>query len=450
MRLKLSILLFLFCSLTVCALDFRVADGESAFLCVNGTDTLLICAGEPHLQSTVGSVDWYYTDGALIQTNTDEVWPESGRGVRVEHNGVTSAAYVFDYRDYLPTWTTVTVEPHCASTVLRVDGTVPPITYTRPTGSATYPHAIGVRYTDLMWGGTEWVDSLVSVTSDKNSMPLFAQSNEVRIDPFYGSGTVFTLFDSLSVALGLADSIHSEAVEPIAVKCHITSETTTRPDDPAGLNEPKRPISSDVLTGSGPLDILFHLNPTPAVEYYSWDITQSTTAIAHRMDESTRYTFYEPGSYNIHGRVWGNVCPCSTEDDCDLDSTHYTGDLVVTISESYLKVPNVFTPNGDGRNDEFRVAYQSLREFHCWIYNRWGHLVYSWDDPAKGWDGMIGGRPAAEGAYMYVIRALGTDAAKGASYGTKMGYKKKIKQQDESILGVYRLSGTVNLIRGKK
>ena len=150
------------------------------------------------------------------------------------------------------------------------------------------------------------------------------------------------------------------------------------------------------------------------------------------------------------GRVWGNVCPCSTEDDCDLDSTHYTGDLVVSISESYLKVPNVFTPNGDGRNDEFRVAYQSLREFHCWIYNRWGHLVYSWDDPAKGWNGMIGGRPAAEGAYMYVIRALGTDAAKGASYGTKMGYKKKIKQQDESILGVYRLSGTVNLIRGKK
>ena len=123
-------------------------------------------------------------------------------------------------------------------------------------------------------------------------------------------------------------------------------------------------------------------------------------------------------------------------------------EVTVNISESYLAVPNVFTPNGDGQNDEFRVAYRSLREFHCWVYNRWGHLVFEWTDPAKGWDGTIsGGRPAAEGAYFYVIRALGTDAAKNAKYSAKASYKKKKANADESVIGVYQLSGDINLLR---
>jgi len=91
-----------------------------------------------------------------------------------------------------------------------------------------------------------------------------------------------------------------------------------------------------------------------------------------------------------------------------------------------LEVPNVFTPNGDGINDEFRVAYQSLTKFEAWIYNRWGRLVYHWNDPQKGWDGNIGGKKAAEGAYFYVIKAVGSDGIK---------YLKK---------------GDINLLRGKK
>jgi gliding motility-associated-like protein len=98
-----------------------------------------------------------------------------------------------------------------------------------------------------------------------------------------------------------------------------------------------------------------------------------------------------------------------------------------------LLVPNVFTPNGDGANDEFRVVYRSIKEFHCWVYNRWGMLVYQWSDPAKGWDGTIGGRPAAEGAYFYVIRALGTDADENAKYTLKPVYKKQKEKQNEML-----------------
>ena len=123
--------------------------------------------------------------------------------------------------------------------------------------------------------------------------------------------------------------------------------------------------------------------------------------------------------------------------------------MTVAITESFIDVPNVFTPNGDGQNDEFRVAYKSIAEFHCWVYNRWGKLVYDWTDPAKGWDGTINGRPAAEGAYFYVIRAKGTDAAKGQGYISKPAYNRAKKNSDTKILGIYQLSGDINLLRGK-
>ena len=205
-----------------------------------------------------------------------------------------------------------------------------------------------------------------------------------------------------------------------------------------------RPTRQDIITSStsedysGALEVAFFSNPTPAVRFFRWTIYKANEIIATRNDQDIRYTFSEPGSYRV-------ICAVNNEF-CEVDSM----EMKVNISESYLRVPNVFTPDGNGKNDEFRVSYRSLREFHCWVYNRWGKLVYQWTDPAKGWDGTINGRPAAEGAYFYVIRALGTDAAKDAGYTSKISYNKKKKMADESIIGVYQLSGDINLLRRKK
>jgi gliding motility-associated-like protein len=81
----------------------------------------------------------------------------------------------------------------------------------------------------------------------------------------------------------------------------------------------------------------------------------------------------------------------------------------IEVINSMLEIPNVFTPNGDGINDEFKVSYKSLVSFSAKVYNAWGRLVYSWTDPAQGWDGTIGGNPAAEGTYFYYIEAVGAD-----------------------------------------
>ena len=64
--------------------------------------------------------------------------------------------------------------------------------------------------------------------------------------------------------------------------------------------------------------------------------------------------------------------------------------------------------------------------------------MYEWTDPSKGWDGTIGKRPAPEGAYFYVIRALGTDAETDAKYRWKPTYKNKMKKDPEALIGVYQ------------
>ena len=64
--------------------------------------------------------------------------------------------------------------------------------------------------------------------------------------------------------------------------------------------------------------------------------------------------------------------------------------------------PSGFTPNGDGKNDQFKPE-TNLRPIHfnMQVYNRWGQLVYSGSDIRSGWDGTIGGKRVDSGVFVY-------------------------------------------------
>ena len=74
----------------------------------------------------------------------------------------------------------------------------------------------------------------------------------------------------------------------------------------------------------------------------------------------------------------------------DQDTTFDT--VRLRVISCYLKVPEAFTPNGDGMNDYFTV-FVSLEEYEIKIFNRWGEMVYHSQDPTelsdlhRGWDG---------------------------------------------------------------
>lgn len=71
----------------------------------------------------------------------------------------------------------------------------------------------------------------------------------------------------------------------------------------------------------------------------------------------------------------------------------------------YLAVPTAFTPNGDGRNDLFRVLNAVKAEnLELLLFNRWGQLVFKTKDWKQGWDGRVDGKPQQTGVYIWLLR----------------------------------------------
>lgn len=69
-------------------------------------------------------------------------------------------------------------------------------------------------------------------------------------------------------------------------------------------------------------------------------------------------------------------------------------------------VPNVFSPNGDGVNDVFRLMGVERTDFSLEIFNRWGQSIHISTDPTIGWDGKHNGRPVPDGTYMYIVHYM--------------------------------------------
>jgi gliding motility-associated-like protein len=67
-------------------------------------------------------------------------------------------------------------------------------------------------------------------------------------------------------------------------------------------------------------------------------------------------------------------------------------------------VPNAFSPNGDGINDQWMIpALMAYSNFFLQVYNRYGQLVYSTRKYSRAWDGTFNGKPLPLGAYYYVL-----------------------------------------------
>ena len=396
-------------------------------------DTLFLFEKEPELSCKLGAVDWYRLPDTItpVASGVDYLYAEHGEGYMIKLGELREVFWVFDYDSLRADITAIDAILSCTETELQLEGIIPQMQYTNLQGKrCTYPRQCRVSYMDAMWSNESeaWVDSLAQQEAD------FRETIVVGASPV---ATDFTISDPLAALLELTeDSLRSQLYSPMALKANPLAIVTTRGKEGDPSNEVERPIDpSELIRRSAPLIVTFRANALNA-DYYQWNIYRGSDRILQRNEAQHQYTFNEPGNYRA-------VVGISNSHDCQLDSVEF----LISVSESMLTVPNVFTPNGDGMNDEFRVVYRSIKEFHCWVYNRWGHKVYEWTDPAKGWDGTIGGKPAAEGAYYYVIRALGTDAE--SDYMLKPVYTKKLKKQELPI-GVYQLSGDINLIRGGK
>jgi gliding motility-associated-like protein len=76
---------------------------------------------------------------------------------------------------------------------------------------------------------------------------------------------------------------------------------------------------------------------------------------------------------------------------------------VTVLPLSALYVPNSFTPNNDGINDNFKVSAVRLNEYNIIIVNRWNEIVFQSYDHECYWDGIYGGKLLPSDVYYYEV-----------------------------------------------
>jgi len=184
----------------------------------------------------------------------------------------------------------------------------------------------------------------------------------------------------------------------------------------------KAEFTYDPKVGEAPLEVTFTNTSINATEY-EWFLFQDFDRIEEDVTEDEDklltegvltgevidpYTYLHPGKYFVKLKVKSDKGPEVCTDEYYLETE---GEQIV-VDTSLVQVPNVFTPNGDGRNDVWRIKSQSLESFHAIVFNRWGKIVYEWRNPDEGWNGKVNGKMATPGTYFYVITAVGREELK--------------------------------------
>ena len=131
-------------------------------------------------------------------------------------------------------------------------------------------------------------------------------------------------------------------------------------------------------------------------KWYFFDASPSTFSYQH----PTNICYNAVGSYPV-ALVSTNIYGT----DSLYIPNYIVVDSCIEIQDTIL-IPNVFSPNGDGKNDVFNLSRNDIDLVEMSIFNRWGTLVFKTEMTDIGWDGRTtSGTAATDGTYFYVIIA---------------------------------------------
>lgn len=105
--------------------------------------------------------------------------------------------------------------------------------------------------------------------------------------------------------------------------------------------------------------------------------------------------------------ITGTITVTPTANGCTGATGRYT--ITVRPLNKDVFVPNVFSPNGDGRNDVLFVYGNYITKLEFRIFNQWGEQMIDISNRSQGWDGTFKGKPQPTGVYVYVLRATLAD-----------------------------------------
>ena len=199
-----------------------------------------------------------------------------------------------------------------------------------------------------------------------------------------GSTGAYTYFwdenvEGLKQKTGLAGGAYSVRVQDESGCEIVFNYTISIPQPLTATFESKEPCSG---ASDGELSLLVEGGVGPYV--YEWDLG-SGNGSNHLRDVPS-------GEYSV-SVTDANGCVLQLE-------------KVLSNVVPILNLPNTFSPNDDGLNDEFKAVYNCSTSFEMYVYNKWGNMVYRTDKLNEGWDGRYKGKRVPDGQYYYQIAYL--------------------------------------------
>jgi gliding motility-associated-like protein len=309
-----------------------------------------ICQGTSALLSAVGS------GGDLSYTYT---WTPGG---------TASTTSNFSVSPSVTTTYTITLTDNCTSTPATDVVTItvkplPVVNFAPSTTSGCAP--LCVNFMDQSIGnvtGWNWtIDGITYNTQNPTHCFTSAGSYSVTLsDTAGGCESSLTIPDMITV---------SSMPEP---------EFTYDPQ-PASINYPE----------------IHFTDQSTYVSSWSWNFGDSLNVSENTSNASSPdHTYSDVGQYCVKLIVYNTPACVDSVTHCLIIEPDYT-----------LYIPNAFTPNGSGLNDEFYVKGENIQLFDMQIYDRWGTLLFHTSDIKEHWNGSYknGTEVAPVGVYVYVI-----------------------------------------------
>jgi gliding motility-associated-like protein len=304
-------------------------------------------------------------------------------------------------------------DPIPQSTALA--GTLPPGTY-----SVEITDANGCT---ALWQNVEITEPdslLATVISSTPTTCSYSEDGMAEAEAVGGTTPYDYLWDdasgqtgSTAIGLGAGDFIIT-----VSDANGCTAQATATIDPPATVLNADFIVSPE--TGLQPMDITV-TNLSEGGTVYEWIFGDGNTLTTFDT-ASFEFLYADSGTFTLTLVAYNDVTGCT--DTMILENGIYVEPT------SFIRIPNVITPNGDGINDMFPIDpvqnnffpfdIRNIYDFSGEIYNRWGQRVYKWNQPLAGWDGRTtSGLELNNGTYYFVITAKGVDGDSVTDYEFK-------------------------------
>ena len=160
-------------------------------------------------------------------------------------------------------------------------------------------------------------------------------------------------------------------------------------------------FSPESTTILNPFFDFFDFSSSDVVDWlWTFYNTNGSTILGNDTAQNPTFEFPEDtGTYQVNLLIT-NAAGCT--DDITLS--------VIIEGEFIIFIPNAFSPNGDGKNDEFFPEGIGIdpSDYTFYIFNRWGDLIFESHQPSKGWNGIaheLGGTEVVQdGVYVWKLK----------------------------------------------